>query len=265
MEQRTFSRNDIPVVVTAFGTTESAFSTYEKMDEVFRDKLPDRPVHWAYSSRMVKTALKRNNNVNLADPAELLFDLEQQGHRWAVLQSLHVVGGHELHRLASEGRRSNLRLSLGLPLLSSPEDYHETAKALAPVMPEAGSGCAAVLIGHGTDHPVWASYLALETIMRGEYGTDHIFTGVVDGYPSMDMTVERVRQSGFSRVVLVPFMLVAGVHFKEDISGKTDSWKAAFETLDIDVSFVSTGLGMLDGISTVFARHIREALDVIPL
>ncbi|MFO7752091.1 MAG: sirohydrochlorin cobaltochelatase [Desulfobacteraceae bacterium] len=265
MKQNTFSRKDIPVLVSAFGTTESAFSTYEKMDAVFREKMPGLTVYWSYSSRMVKTALKRKKDVNLPDPAELLFDLARQGHQWAVLQSLHVVGGHEFHRLAFEGRRSNLRLSMGLPLLSSPEDYREAARALAPVMPGQGSGCATVLLGHGTDHPVWASYLALETIMRREYGGDHIFTGVVDGYPSMEITVDRVRQSGFSRVVLIPFMLVAGVHFKEDIAGETDSWQAAFEAADIGVSVVQNGIGALDGISSLFARHIEEALDVIPL
>ncbi|SLM29685.1 conserved hypothetical protein [Desulfamplus magnetovallimortis] len=271
-------REDIPVVVTAFGTTAKAFKTYEKMDAIFKRELPEQPVFWAYSSRMVKHAMKRNSNIDIKDPAEVLLMLKEKGYSWAVLQSLHLIGGHELHRLASEGNRVDIRLSLGLPLLSSPEDYMETARAMesifcginpathtsgASAKPKARS--AVVLVGHGTDHPTWTSYFALEAIMRDVYSTDSIFTGVVEGFPEMEVTVQRVKQAGFSKVLLVPFMLVAGVHFQEDLTGDEDSWQAAFEKQGIEVSAIGDGLGMLDGISTIFVRHIKDALDVIPL
>lgn len=259
------TRKEIPIVVTAFGTTAKAFSTYEKMDAVLKRELPDQPVFWAYSSRMVKHAMKRNKNLDLKDPAEVLSMLRQQGHPWAVLQSLHLIGGHELHRLAQEGRRVDIRLSLGLPLLSSPGDFMETARAMESVIKGADSDSAIILIGHGTDHPAWTSYFALEMIMREKYGTDRIFTGVVEGFPEMETTVERVTGAGFSKVLLVPFMLVAGVHFQEDLTGDDDSWQAVFERRGVDVSLVSDGIGTLDGISTIYARHMREALDVIPL
>lgn len=260
------ARREIPVVVTAFGTTAKAFSTYEKMDAVFKQELPDQPIFWAYSSRMVKHAMKRNQNLDLKDPAEVLFMLQHQGYPWAVLQSLHLIGGHELHRLASEGRRADVRLSLGLPLLSSPQDYMETADAMEPVISGADPDSAVVLVGHGTDHPAWTSYFALETIMRERYGTDNIFTGVVEGFPEMEKTVRRVKQKGFTKVLLVPFMLVAGVHFHEDLTGDDEeSWQTAFQQQGIDVSVISNGIGMQHGISTIFARHMREALDVIPL
>ncbi|SLM31907.1 CbiK3 [Desulfamplus magnetovallimortis] len=272
------TREAIPIVVTAFGTTAKAFSTYEKMDALFKREMPEQPVFWAYSSRMVKHAMRRNTNLDLKDPAEVLLMLQQQGHPWAVLQSLHIIGGHELHRLASEGRRVDIRLSFGLPLLSSPQDYMDTAHAMKPLFSGTGfSGndvsekdCsgnkrAVVLIGHGTDHPAWTSYFALESIMRDIHGTDSIFTGVVEGFPEMDTTVQRIKQAGFSKVLLVPFMLVAGVHFQEDLTGDDDSWQAAFEAQGIDVSLIRDGIGVLDGISRIFVRHIKEALDVIPL
>ncbi len=257
------NRKKIPVVLTAFGTTAKAFSTYEKMDSMFKKELPDHHIIWAYSSRMVKSALKKNKNFDLKDPAEMLAQLRQKGHQWAVLQSLHIIGGHELHRLAAQGNTVDIRLSLGLPLLSSPRDFKEVSQALAPVIPGDPEE-AVVIIGHGTDHPSWTSYFALETILRKQYGF-RLFTGVVEGFPEMKDTIQRVIDNGFKKVRLIPFMLVAGVHFLEDLTEEEDSWQKTFESKGIKVSVLPHGLGELDGISKVYSRHIKEALDVIPL
>ena len=66
-------------------------------------------------------------------------------------------------------------------------------------------------------------------------------------------------------MLLIPLMLVAGVHFIEDMYGNEDSWKTAFEARDIDVSAEQKGLGMNPGIIEMFCSHIQDALDVIPL
>ncbi len=136
---------------------------------------------------------------------------------------------------------------------------------MEPIILGTDPDSAIVLIGHGTDHPTWASYFALEAIMREKYSTDNIFTGVLEGFPKMEKTVKRIKDAGFSKILLVPFILVAGVHFQKDLTGGEDSWQAAFEQQGMDVSVISDGVGMLDRISTIFARHMREALDVIPL
>jgi len=59
-------------------------------------------------------------------------------------------------------------------------------------------------------------------------------------------------------------MLVAGVHFMEDMAGEEDSWKTAFEEKNISVSLDQNGLGMNSSIVEIFCQHIHDALDVIP-
>jgi sirohydrochlorin cobaltochelatase len=262
-QQNQTSRTQVPIVLTAFGTTAKAFSTYENMDAVFKEELPEHNIIWSYSSRMVKYALKKNKNLDLQDPGEVLANLHQQGYEWAVLQSLHLIGGHELHRLAAERNHVDMRLSLGLPLLSSPRDYQEVAKALEAVIPE-NEDEAIVVVGHGTDHPSWTSYFALEAIMRKAYGP-RVFAGVVEGFPEMEETISRILKNGFKKVRIIPLLLVAGVHFIEDITEEEDSWQKNLEGHNIEVSVVSHGLGKLDGITRIFCRHIKDALDVIPL
>ena len=257
------TRQEIPIVLAAFGTTAKSFSTYEHMDAVFKKRLPDHTIIWSYTSRMVKKALKNKSRLDIKDPGEVLVNLQKQGHSWAVLQSLHLIGAHELHRLAAARNHLNIRLSLGLPLLSSPLDFQEVSKALSPVI-SADKNEAIVVVGHGTDHPSWTAYFALETIMRKKYGS-RVFTGVVEGFPGMEETLGRIQEKGFKKVRIIPLLLVAGVHFIEDLTQEADSWQKTFERNDIEVTVVSHGLGNIDGITEIFCRHIKEALDVIPL
>ncbi len=152
---------------------------------------------------------------------------------------------------------------MGLPLLSQPEDYEAVVAALMPHFGEKGDE-AVVMIGHGTDHPSWSSYVALDYIFRKKM-TRGIYVGLVEhGYPTMASVIREVERDGYRRVRLIPMMLVAGLHFEEDMSGENRSWKLAFETEGISVSLENQGLGFNRGIVELYCRHIQDALDVIP-
>ena len=100
--------------------------------------------------------------------------------------------------------------------------------------------------------------------MRAAFGGG-IFAGVVERFPGVDHTLARVTAAGFKKIRLIPMMLVAGVHFKEDLTCEEDSWQKVFEQNGITVSVVDKGIGHLHGISRIFCDHIADALDVIPL
>jgi sirohydrochlorin cobaltochelatase len=255
-------QNQIPIVITAFGTTTRALETYALLDARVRERFPDHEVRWAYSSRMVRERVKRSRNLDFPDPGEVLSVLKEEGHDWAVLQSLHVLCGHEFDRLVKVAEASPVRTAVGLPLLSSPQDFDEVAAALTPDL-AGGEDEAVVLAGHGTDHPIWCAYEALEQRLRRAAGP-RVYVGLVEGDAGAEVVVDRVRADGCARVRLVPFMLVAGRHFLEDLAGGEGSWKGRFEASGLAVELDPRGLGARDGIAEVFCRHVEEALDVIP-
>ncbi len=251
-----------PVVLTAFGTTAKAFETYNRMDAIFKEHLPDTPLFWAYSSRMVKRSLKKNQNIDLKDPGQVLAELKAQGHEWAVVQSLHLICGHEFDRLKEIAGTARIRTSMGLPLLTAYDDYTTVADAICPLISDSDDE-ATVIVGHGTDHPAWACYPALEAVLRKVHG-DRVFAGVVEGLPKMEETIAKVKKHGFTRVRLVPFLLVAGVHFKADLTRAEDSWEKTFQREGIEVNVVDHGVGEIAAITKLFASHVKAALDVIP-
>ena len=60
-------------------------------------------------------------------------------------------------------------------------------------------------------------------------------------------------------------MLVAGVHFEEDLVGNgKDSWKNRIEREGIEVRAIDKGLGFHRPIVEIFIDHIKYALNAIP-
>lgn len=254
----------IPIIMAAFGTTTRARQTYQVIENKVRDCFPDHPLHWAFTSRMVKDRIQHAQGLEFKHPHQVLNELGEQGCPWAVVQSLHLTAGHEFDRLVDEVTACPVRTSIGLPLLDSPGDYAAVIKGLDQELSHRDRDEALVLVGHGTDHAIWSAYPCLESMARKELG-NRVFVGVVEGRPEAGDVVQAVAQAGFKRVRLVPLMLVDGVHFQEDLAGDDeDSWKSLFEGQGIDVAVESRSLGHMACIIDLFVKHIQAALDIIP-
>lgn len=295
----------IPIIIVAFGTTTHARKTYAFMNQRVKERFADHEIRWAFSSRMVKQHAKKCSahsiknaqtavTSNIQSPAEVLKELYEQGHSWAVVQSLHIINAHELYRLVDEVKIVPIRTSIGLPLLTSYSDYSYLADAMiSKYKSHISEKEAVVFIGHGTDHPSWSSYLAFESILRNKLSTslisdyslnngakynlnqedshnqaepyqNRIFMGLIEGEPEQSDIIEAVIKCGVKKVYLVPFTLVAGVHFKEDIAGREESWKSAFEEAGLSVEIEQQGIGYQKAVIDIFMDHIQDALSVIP-
>lgn len=253
----------VPIVLVAFGSTKSSLDVYRKMAEETVERFPGHRVVPAFSSRMVREKMgNKKQGCRLAGPEDVLAELESSGLEWAVVQSLHITAGHEFDRLVSTAAEFTMRTSIGLPLLTTPDDYAGLSAILqdfVPQEPERG----VVFVGHGTDHPAWSAYPALENILRKRCGA-RAWVGVVDGKPGPREVVREVRMVGLRAVNIVPIMLVAGVHLMENIKGEDeDSWASVFRKNRIETSISGFGLLELRGVREMFLRHVEDALDVI--
>ncbi len=253
----------VPIVLTAFGTTTSARQSYTHLDTHIRAAFPAHEVHWAFSSRMVRDFDQQRRGRKWKGPGELLEELQARGFEWAVVQAVHLVAGHEFYRLVEEVHACGIRTAMGLPLLWAPEDYGAFLEALAPKLDAAGREEAIILVGHGSDHPSWATYPALQYLASGRFG-HQVHIGVLEGPPSRQEVIARVVKSGLKRIRLLPLMLVAGRHFQEDLAGPGDSWQTALQKAGLTVTLEATGLLHYPGVIKIFQEHLINALDVIP-
>jgi sirohydrochlorin cobaltochelatase len=152
---------------------------------------------------------------------------------------------------------------VGHSLLCGQEDHQAVAQALAPVFAK-DEHEAVLLVGHGTDHCAWTVYPAFYHRLRRIYG-NRAFGGMIEeGWPSREGVIDHIAATGFRRVRLMPFMLVAGVHFEEDLAGQDDSWKSGLESRGLEVILETEALGPRSTVIDIFTEHIKSALAVIP-
>ncbi len=253
----------VPIVIAAFGTNAKARDTYEHLGARIRTHFPGHEVICAFSSRIIKEN-RGGEQEPASSPQEILETLYRQNHPWAVVQSLHLIGGHEFTRLVEVADKSPIRTSIGLPLLSSPADFTALCSGLAPLI-NARPHQAVLLAGHGTDHPAWYAYPALQYFLRRHFGP-RVFIGVIEeGCPSRSEVIADIRSAGYKEVRIIPLLLVAGMHFHRDLAADNgDSWLNQLAMADIQVEIIEQGIGMLPAVSELFCRHIEEALTTIP-
>jgi len=246
------------LILAGIGTTTSARTTYDRLDAVIRPMFDDCHIHWALSSPSVRRRLSQDGAHSQESLEDLLQELNRKPQNKIVVQSMHLTPGHEFHHIVRQSAGSQVPTAIGMPLLSAPDDYQRVAQALLPLI----NSCpdhAVIVVGHGTDHPSWTTYPALEAVLR-EYAGNRVFAATLEKFPDSSTLVDRLVTDGHHQVLIIPCLMVAGMHFRRDIIGDSDlSWKRRLECRNITVKFHDQGLGMVDGIAAIFCDHIRAA------
>jgi sirohydrochlorin cobaltochelatase len=251
------------IVLAAFGTSTQAFATYDDFGAQVKKRYPDYDIRWAFTSRIVRREVARQKGKQLKDLATTLRELQQAGYRRVAVQSLHIVPGEEWEKKVVMISREfpGLKVALGKPLLSSPEDQERVLKALASTFPWDRQHTAVVLVAHGSPSPQGtAAYLAFNRLLRARY--PNVFLGTVEGQPTREEALEQVRKFAPRTVVLMPFLFVAGEHVAKDILGTgPESWKSQLlKQKPYRLEGVTRGLGYQAGIVQIYLDHLARAL-----
>ena len=93
--------------------------------------------------------------------------------------------------------------------------------------------------------------------MFGSAGADNFHVATVEGYPTFDTTVARIKNERVKNVCLIPFMFVAGDHARNDIDVE---WRERLENGGFQVETVIEGLGQIPEIQEIYIDHIKEAM-----
>ena len=179
-----------------------------------------------------------------------------------IVQPTHIINGIENDRMMEdlmEHMSLFRKIRVGKPLLSSVDDYK---KAIHAVMSEVGleTGEMLVLMGHGTDHHANAAYPTLEYTFHA-LGYNQVLVGTVESFPELKNVMAKLEIAEKKKIALMPFMLVAGDHAKNDMAGEEDSWKTELEDAGYAVRVILKGLGEFEGIRKIFLEHIEETME----
>ena len=269
------------ILLVVFGTSyPEAQAAYENIERVYREEFPQAEVRIAFTSDYIRRKLLDRDNVTIDNPLTALAHLNDEGYTDVVVQSLHVIPGEEFHDLANivesvrgiEGKFGFRNLVLGEPLLMNLVDYRNVSRALASQFEQNTTGTertphssprdagqmAVIFMGHGTEHSANSAYSQMANILAEDH--ENVFLGTVEGYPGYDEVLARLNESGVKKARLIPFMVVAGDHALNDLTGnESESWKSMLEKEGFEIDYNLLGMGENDGIVEIFVGHTKEA------
>lgn len=251
------------ILMVSFGTSyiETMKKCIEALEDEIRRRFPDWNVYRAFTSGMIIRKLKRTGGPVIDTVEEALKRMASDGIEEVIVQPTHIINGIENDRMM-EDLMENMglfhKIRVGKPLLSSVDDYKKSIHAVMAET-ELRDGEMLVLMGHGTDHHANSAYPTLEYTFHA-MGYNQVLVGTVESFPELKNVMAKLKISDPKKVALMPFMLVAGDHARNDMAGEEDSWKSELEEEGYDVRVIMKGLGELSGIRKIFAGHIEEAI-----
>lgn len=258
---KTMEKNDkASVLMVHFGTTfdDTRKNTIDAVNEEAKKEFPDMEVREAYTSRIIMRRLKEREIVK-DNPAEALDKLVKEGYTHIIVQPTNIINGVESKTLEQQlemYKDKFKEIRTGSALLSTPEDYKAVAEIINKEVGKVADDEAVVLVGHGTHDNGNAAYPAMDyTAKSMGY---KFYVGTIEGFPEFDDVVKGLKKDNIKKVILMPFMFVAGDHANNDIAV---DWKEALEKEGFTVEVKLTSLGMMENIRKMFIEHAKFMLE----
>lgn len=255
------------ILAVSFGTShnDTRKVTIDAIEQDMQDAFPDHALYRAWTSKMIIKKLKKRDNVQVFTVTEAMEQMKRDGITDVLVQPTHVINGIENDLMKEDAlafRDDFHSISFGDPLLTSASDNLAVIQAVADEFSGLTQDQVLVLMGHGTTHYANSIYAALDYTFKDK-GYKNIFLGTVEAYPSMESLMRMVKEYNPSKVVLAPFMIVAGDHAKNDMAGDDpDSWYSQFTAAGFQVEPVVKGLGEYPGVRNLLVEHLKAAAEM---
>ncbi len=255
-----FPKDKTAILMVHFGTTfdDTRAITIDAINEKAKHIFSGVRVEEAYTSRIIINRLKKRG-ISKPTPQEALLRLAADGYTHVIVQGTNVIDGIESEVLRNDAKLMSpffKEIRVGRPLLYSVEDCEKVVGILSLRYKDATEkNGAVVLIGHGTSTPANAIYSQMDYMFTAN-GSPAFHVATVEGYPTLETTIERLKTARNKKVTLVPFMFVAGDHARNDIDGEM---REELTTAGFTVSTILEGLGQIPDIQDIYIEHIKEA------
>lgn len=260
------------ILIASFGSSmPEGEAAINAVADAVRAAYPGVETRVSYTSRIIMRKLAREQNRTVDEPAVALAKMAYEGFTDVVVMSTHIIPGAEYDDLASvvdgfraisgSAPKAGFRfIALSSPLLSNARDFERMAGVISDTYEEQAKKGAVVFVGHGTHHFADAAYSALQMALWRR--SPNFLIGTIEGMPSYDDVLARLRASKVKNVWIAPAMLVAGDHAHNDIAGdEPDSWKSGLGQAGYKVTPILSGLGQDKAVQNLLLDKLREAWD----
>ena len=227
------------ILVISFGTSyeETRKKTIEQIESDLHHAFPEYPLYRAWTSPRIRAKLRKRDGIHIMDIDEAMTQLKADGIRNVVVQPTYVITGFE-----SDAMKEEVCQAIA-------QEYHPDSDEIL------------LFMGHGTEHVANELYPEMDELFK-HFGYSNMHMGTVEGDFSIESFLDELKNLHPAHVHLAPFMIVAGDHATNDMSGEDDdSWKSILEKEGYSVKCTLKGLGEIQAVRDIFIRHTKAGLD----
>ena len=238
------------ILAVSFGTTheDAEQSCIRPVEDALRAAFQLWEVRRAWTSRMIIRRVAARGAA-IENEAEALARLRAEGYENIVLASTHIIPGQEYDRV----RAAAGALPVSEPLLNDDADLRWMAEVLSDIARQEGRTL--LVMGHGTEHRADAVYAGLRAALPPS-----VKLACVEGEYGLEGILDDLEATPGKRLTLMPLMLVAGDHAKNDLAGDGDSWKTRLLARGFDVNVRLQGLGALKAVQGRIVEKVRRII-----
>ncbi len=277
------------LLVVSFGTSfnESRATDIGGVEKALAEAYPDWSVRRAFTAQIIINHVMARDGEVIDNVDQALQRAIDNGVKNLVIQPTHLMHGAEYDELtaavdAVKDQFESVKIAeplmgtVGADVSEINADKEAAAKAMVEEAVKvagadsidalAADGTAIVFMGHGTSHEANITYDQMQTQME-QLGYKNVFIGTVEGEPEdteCSVVIGKVKDAGFTKVILRPMMVVAGDHANNDMAGEDeDSWVSMFnasgnfESVDTQIE----GLGRIPAIEQMYVEHTGAVIE----
>ena len=266
--------NKDAIVVMSFGTTfkDTREKTIDATVAEIQAAHPDVKVVTAFTSHIIIDRIAAKEGIKYPTPEEALEQLKAEGYTRVALATLDVIPGMEYaydKGVYDNYKNEFKKMTLGTSLMywqgqeDQADDVTETINALKSQFPKQGKSDAILIMAHGTPQVSNAYYSVIQAKID-EMGLKNVYVYTVEGWPSLETVLPKLKANGIKHITLMPMMMVAGDHANNDMAGdEPDSHKSQLEAEGFTVDAYIHGIGENQQIRDLYVQRANDAWDAL--
>lgn len=251
------------ILLVSFGTSyvDAGRNSLDAICRDLRTAADGIPVYQAYTSGMIiEKLLGQGIKIDTVDEA-VHAAIERQITNLYVIPS-HMISGMEYQKMVRilEKYRSKFQeIKIAPSVLQEEEDCERIADLLCDIL-QFRSEYIYILMGHGTEDEANIRYQQMNEAFQRK-GITNVHIASVEAKPDLEDIMQILKGlKSVKKVILHPFMVVAGDHARNDMAGDTDSYATRLEEAGYQVEAVVKGLGEYPAFRKIYVDKLQELL-----
>lgn len=253
------------ILVVSFGAVsgEARKNSLDKIENDIAEAFPDYYVYRAYTSGIVIKKILENENIHIDTLKEAFEKMNLSGITDVFVQPTHMIDGIEykkICRICDEHKSGFSSLKVGKTLLEKYEDCIKTTDTISKEI-DFNSSNEYILMGHGSEDTANIRYEQMNDVFLKKKLTN-VRIATVEAKPDIDEAIERLgEKENVKKVIIQPFMMVAGDHAKNDMAAEKNSFYSKVKDAGYEAKCVIMGLGEYKLIRNMIVKNLEGMIN----